>query len=98
MFQFPLSPTLLDPGFLLFLTLFFAYLWVTEFVRLMSAKEEAFPGPYVRYAWVAAFLFLWMLTPFAFIYWRKNHAHVRQHRHTDHPPEKKADIALDAEA
>ena len=97
MSQFLFTPAFVDSGFLILLGLFFAYLWVAEFVRLMSAREDAFPGPYLRLAWVAGFLFVWWLTPFAFLYWRKSHARVRRPRHVYQPPKNKVDIASDVD-
>jgi len=66
-----------NSGFILVLAILLAIIWIGEFVRLMSAEEDAFPGQYVRLAWVATFLVFWVLAPFAFIYWRRGQANKR---------------------
>ena len=43
-----------DFGLILVFSIVLAIIWIAEFVRLMSAADEAFPGQYVRLAWVAA--------------------------------------------
>ncbi len=48
-----------------------ALVWVFQFVHLMSLDDEAFPGQHTRLGWVAAFLVLWMIAPFAFMIWRR---------------------------
>ncbi len=66
-----------DFGLIVVFAIVLAIIWIAEFVRLMSAADEAFPGQYVRLAWVAAFLVCWPLAPFAFLYWRRGQARTR---------------------
>jgi type VI protein secretion system component VasK len=44
-------------------------LWVFQFVKLMSLADEDFPGQHARLGWVAGFVLLWFITPFAFLIW-----------------------------
>ena len=51
-----------------------AFFWLFQVVELMSLKEEDFPGPYVRHAWIALFVFAWVLAPIAFYLWRRRNS------------------------
>lgn len=44
-------------------------IWIAQFANLMALDDEVFPGQFVRFGWVAAFVTLWFLAPFAFILW-----------------------------
>lgn len=45
-------------------------LWLFQFVQLMALADGDFPGRYDKPLWVAAFLWLAFLAPFAFMYWK----------------------------
>jgi len=59
-------------GLLAFLLIFLAlaWLWIKQFVWLMMLEDKSFPGKYDKLIWGAAFVFLFVLAPFAFILWR----------------------------
>ncbi|MFQ5748362.1 MAG: hypothetical protein ACE5H3_02760 [Planctomycetota bacterium] len=61
------------PGTLGFLGISLLFLlalfWSFQFAVLMRLEEERFPGQYVRFGWIAAFLLLWPIAPFAFLLW-----------------------------
>ncbi|HMQ23059.1 MAG TPA: hypothetical protein PKE00_11255 [Planctomycetota bacterium] len=44
-------------------------LWIFQFAKLMALPDDAFPGAYVRFGWVAAFVVLFFFAPFAFLVW-----------------------------
>ena len=57
-------------GILLVILLAYAgYVWVKRFAELMLLEDALFPGRYDKALWVAAFLVLWFVTPFAFKAW-----------------------------
>mgnify|MGYP001368742262 CR=1 FL=1 len=62
--------------------LFLAILWVFQFAHLMALDESDFPGRFTRLGWVAAFVVLWALAPFAFLLWcaRRRPARPRRDR------------------
>jgi len=80
-FDFDLSglPTAL---FILFLAigLVLILFWIFQFANLMRLEDDQFPGQYVRFAWIAAFLVLWPFAPFAFLLWNTG----PRHRHGRH--------------
>ena len=47
-----------------------AYVWVTEFVRLMLLTNRELRGEHDKLIWAAAFVFVFFLAPFAFKVWR----------------------------
>ncbi|MCA8942409.1 MAG: hypothetical protein KDB80_07580 [Planctomycetes bacterium] len=54
--------------------LLLAAVWVFQFVELMSLGDEELGGVHARIGWVAAFVLLWVLAPFAFLVWRSRAA------------------------
>lgn len=52
-------------GFVVVIAL--AVFWVVQFARLMGAPQTRFAGAWDKYAWVAAFVFLWQIAPFAYL-------------------------------
>jgi len=68
------------------LMLLLAILWVFQFVALMSLEDEELPGEHARIGWVAAFLVLWPVAPFAFMLWRYRAAVARTDRKSEGPP------------
>jgi type VI protein secretion system component VasK len=88
---YPFLPEL--AGWVVLLILFgFAAFWVVQFTELMSLTDDRFTGQYVRLGWVAAFLVLWALAPFAFLFWNRQsrgsasavaQAHRRRHKEAD---------------
>jgi hypothetical protein len=78
--------TLGDPYTLfiaLVLCLAVGILWVFQFVRLMSLADEDFPGQHARLGWVAGFVLLWFITPFAFMVWNAGRRPKSRSRRSD---------------
>ena len=48
-----------------------AYIWISQFVILMSLSDDMFFGPHDKILWCAAFIVISFLTPFAFMLWRR---------------------------
>ena len=44
--------------------------WVYQFVQLLLLPEADFPGKYDKCLWTAAFILVFLLTPFAFYGWK----------------------------
>jgi hypothetical protein len=72
--------------FALVILLLLLIFWIFQFVELMSLDDERFPGVYARLGWVAAFIVLWMVTPFAFLLWRSRQSHALRSSSKDGPP------------
>jgi len=53
------------------LLLVLAVLWILQFVFLMALQDAMLPGRHDKILWVVAFLVCPLLTPFAFLLWRK---------------------------
>lgn len=47
-----------------------AVFWILQFVELMLLEDELFPGRHDKALWVAAFIVVFILTPFAFRMWK----------------------------
>lgn len=47
-----------------------AIFWIVEFVQLMLLEDDLFPGRHDKLAWIAAFVILAPLAPFAFMMWK----------------------------
>ena len=71
----PLSGDLLPIAIVLMLAM--AVFWVLSFVSLMSLPDDKFPGPFVRFGWVAAFVLVLPLAPFGFALWQSRTASKR---------------------
>jgi len=56
--------------FFLLVPVVWAAFWVVQFVQLMLLEDELFAGRYDKPLWVAAFLVLAPLAPFAFLVWK----------------------------
>lgn len=63
-----------------------AILWVFQFVAMMALEDEELTGEHARIGWVAAFLVLWPVAPFAFMLWRYRTAVARTGRKSEGPP------------
>lgn len=61
-----------------------AIVWVIQFANLMALNDGDFPGQFVRFGWVAGFVLLWPLAPFAFMLWSRR----RPGRRTRHRRER----------
>ena len=48
----------------------FCIFWVYQFVQVMLFSETDFPGKYDKCLWTAAFIFAFLLAPFAFYGWK----------------------------
>lgn len=55
-----------------------AFVWIWQFVFLMSIEDGIFPGQHDKILWVAAFLVIPVLSPFAFMLWRGVKMNQRQ--------------------
>jgi hypothetical protein len=48
------------------------FLWISQFVDLMSMSDSDFPGRYDKALWVVSFIvFFFLLAPLAFIFWKQ---------------------------
>jgi hypothetical protein len=56
------------PAVWLLLAVAIAVFWVFQFVQLMLLSDEDFPGRYDKPLWVAAFILVSFVAPFAFIF------------------------------
>jgi hypothetical protein len=45
--------------------------WVYQFVLLMLLGDEDFPGRHDKILWVAVFVLLSVIAPFAFLWWKR---------------------------
>ena len=57
-----------------------AFVWILQFANLMSLGDSVFPGQFVRLGWVAAFVTLWFIAPFAFMLWNQGRIRDAQRR------------------
>lgn len=59
-------------GLFLFLLvpLVVAIVWIVQFVQLMLLEDDLFPGAHDKLGWIAAFVILAPLAPFAFLMWK----------------------------
>lgn len=48
----------------------FLFFWIYQFVELMLLSDADFPGTYDKCLWTAAFIALFVVTPFAFLGWK----------------------------
>ena len=62
----------------------FAWYWLRSFIELMLLSDDDFPGRYDKILWVAAFLFMFLLTPLAFSWWKG--AYMQLRRSEGRPP------------
>jgi len=44
--------------------------WVYQFVQLMLLADSDFPGKHDKALWVAAFILVCVIAPFAFLWWK----------------------------
>lgn len=51
--------------------------WVYQFVQLMLLSDSDFPSRYDKVLWVAVFVFVGALAPFAFLLWKRAYLEVR---------------------
>lgn len=45
-------------------------IWLWQFIQLMLLSDSDFPGKYDKILWVAAFLLVCVVAPFAFLWWK----------------------------
>jgi hypothetical protein len=45
--------------------------WGYQFIQLMLLSDSDFPGEYDKLAWALAFVFMFPIAPFAFMYWKQ---------------------------
>ncbi len=60
----------MEAAALLVAGLIFCIFWVYQFVELMLFTDADFPGKYDKCLWTAAFIFAFVLAPFALLGWK----------------------------
>lgn len=65
---------------LLLLALILAWLifWLLQFVQVMLLADADFPGRYDKPLWVAVFVLVFLLAPFAFLLWKRAYLAMRR--------------------
>ena len=66
--------------------LLIALVWIYQFIQLMLLSDSDFPGKHDKILWVAAFLLLFPVAPFAFLWWK---AAYRSMLRSDKPRDKR---------
>ena len=64
-------------GIALIVFIVIAIIWVYQLIHLMLLADSDFPGRYDKILWVAAFVCVFLLAPFAFIYWKQAYLSLR---------------------
>ena len=60
------------PWFALLIVIVLGLFWIFQFSNLMSLDDAAFYGRHDRYGWIAVFVMLWPIAPFAYVVWAGN--------------------------
>jgi len=47
-----------------------ALVWIYQFIQLMLLSDADFPGKHDKILWVAAFVLVSPIAPFAFLWWK----------------------------
>jgi hypothetical protein len=55
-----------------------AWVWLKQFVWMMSLGDDSFAGRYDKLIWGLAFVFLFPIAPFAFILWKGTAVELRK--------------------
>jgi hypothetical protein len=55
-----------------------AIVWIYQFIQLMLLSERDFPGGRDKVLWAAAFIVMFPLAPFAFIFWKTAYRAMRE--------------------
>ena len=63
--------------FCLVLYIVFAVVWCYQFIQLMLLEDSDFPGRFDKILWVAAFIGVFVVAPFAFVYWKQAYLAMR---------------------
>ncbi len=58
-------------GVVLFTIIIIIIIWIRQFVFLMSLEDSMFPGKYDKILWYVVFIVSPIITPFAFMLWKK---------------------------
>jgi hypothetical protein len=61
----------MDPTCFVLYVVLTAVLWVFCFAQLMTLGDDLFPGRLDKVLWVAAFVLVFPLAPFAFMWWKR---------------------------
>ena len=66
-------------GIVLFglILIFLCVFWILQFTQLMLFSDSDFPGKYDKLFWVAAFVLVFALAPFAFYFWKRAYIEVK---------------------
>lgn len=68
---------LVNPYFAVLALLLLAAVWLVQFVQLMLLSDSDLPGRYDKVLWAAAFIFVFPLAPFAFLFWKRAYLSMR---------------------
>jgi hypothetical protein len=55
-----------------------AWLWLRQFVWMMSLEDDSFPGTFDKLIWGLVFVFLSPIAPLAFIVWKRTAVELRK--------------------
>jgi len=47
-----------------------ALVWIYQFIQLMLLSDADFPGKHDKILWTAAFVLVFPIAPFAFLWWK----------------------------
>jgi hypothetical protein len=61
----------MEPFYVFLLVLFLILLWIFQFAQLMTLGDELFPGRFDKTLWAAAFILVFPVAPFAFMWWKR---------------------------
>ncbi|MEO7719122.1 MAG: hypothetical protein ABIY70_23235 [Capsulimonas sp.] len=61
----------IDPTATVILYFVLAVVWVVQFAQLMMFEDDSFRGHWDKLIWVAVFILVFPVAPFAFLIWKK---------------------------
>lgn len=53
-----------------YIALVIALVWIYQFIQLMLLSDADFPGKHDKILWAAAFVLVFPIAPFAFLWWK----------------------------
>ncbi len=62
----------------LIICLLLVLFWMYQFIQLMLLSDSDFPGRNDKILWVAAFILVFFLAPFAFRHWKTAYRMMRE--------------------
>lgn len=70
-----------------YVALLIALVWIYQFIQLMLLSDADFPGKYDKILWAAAFVLVFPIAPFAFLWWKAAYRSMLENdRPTDDRP------------